>query len=80
MKATVFLGLLGCASANIIFNHVQLTCDATNKGVNNVDGITGCLRGQVCQLDGTCISPQMRRDGLYNIVESRGELRSELTV
>ena len=37
------LALVACASANIIFNHVPLRCNATSPHEYN-----GCLRGQEC--------------------------------
>ena len=42
---------LGQVSANIVFPHVQLNCDPNSPGPR--EGFTGCLRGQVCQPDGT---------------------------
>ena len=47
MKSTFILGLfLELAAANIIFNTAPLTCDPNATGP--VQGMTGCLRGQVC--------------------------------
>lgn len=47
MKSTFILGLLlELATANIIFKPVPLTCDPNADGP--VQGLTGCLRGQVC--------------------------------
>ena len=43
---------LGLASANIVFNHVPLTCDPNSD--LPVQGMTGCLRGMVCTDNGTC--------------------------
>ena len=42
---------LGQAYANILFPHVQLSCDPNSNEPR--EGITGCLRGQLCQADGT---------------------------
>ncbi|KAH0536443.1 hypothetical protein FGG08_006683 [Glutinoglossum americanum] len=52
MKApTLSLGLcFGLASANIIFEHVPLSCDRSKPGY------TGCLRGQHCTDNGLCES------------------------
>ena len=49
MKTPLLLcaAFVASASANIIFNHVPLSCDNTKPH------FTGCLRGQDCQLDGT---------------------------
>ena len=52
MRSSLAVGLyLGLASANIIFNHVPLSCDPTTPF--HVDGKTGCLRGQLCAENGT---------------------------
>ncbi len=54
MKSLLVAGLtLGGASANIIFNHVPLTCDPFAFGP--VEGKTGCLRGQICDDNGTYV-------------------------
>ena len=53
MKSLLITGLsMGLATANIIFNHVPLKCDP--KTDLPVQGLTGCLRGQLCTDQGTC--------------------------
>ena len=44
--ALVYTALFAAAQANIIFNHVPLTC--TPHVQVPVQGQTGCLRGQIC--------------------------------
>ncbi|RDW61559.1 hypothetical protein BP5796_11451 [Coleophoma crateriformis] len=51
MRASIFtLGFAALASANIIFNHVELTCSPDSEKMYH-----GCLRGQLCE-NGKCIS------------------------
>lgn len=53
MRSSLILPLglyLSQASANIIFNHVPLTCDGSELAT---PGFTGCLRGMHCLENGT---------------------------
>ena len=52
MKLSAILSTLSIAlvSANIIFKPVPLRCDINVVGP--VEGLTGCLRGQVCTEEG----------------------------
>ncbi|KAI9841280.1 MAG: hypothetical protein M1837_000816 [Sclerophora amabilis] len=47
-SALIFGLLPHLASANIVFNHVELSCDASSPNY------TGCLRGQRCLSNGSC--------------------------
>jgi hypothetical protein len=53
MKVTLlsFALFSGLATANIIFNHVALTCEPGST--LPVHGKTGCLRGQICADNGS---------------------------
>ncbi|TVY23897.1 Aldehyde oxidase, partial [Lachnellula hyalina] len=53
MKTTtiISLGFAATACANIVINHVPLTCDPNSPKVYH-----GCLRGQECMDDGSCIA------------------------
>jgi hypothetical protein len=49
MKATLLsLGFIATVSANIVFNHVPLSCDIRSQNL-----YYGCLEGQNCTDDGT---------------------------
>ena len=52
MRLLLYASFALDATANIVFNHVPLTCDP-NSDVP-VQGMTGCLRGQTCTERGTC--------------------------
>ncbi|TVY32668.1 Aldehyde oxidase [Lachnellula subtilissima] len=53
MKTTTILSLAFAATAcaNIVINHVPLTCDRKSSQIYH-----GCLRGQVCMDDGSCMA------------------------
>ena len=77
MKSSFVAGLtMGLASANIIFNHVDLSCDP--KADLPVQGLTGCLRGQYCDEAGKCKRDET--DSLYSTSFSRAPKRPNADV